>query len=320
MPQPSTFNLRSDAASFFRRGAVAVLLGLSAIGQPASVASADDRTNAVMLLSLRESEQVRRTAHAIVYRSLLDGMKENERLVEICERTKESMEELSLPIMKQAVAFGEQDPAVDDVLTKLALLQQLAYEEIIAVQAVLESDDKGSALKTFGDLDSKMDDLYKQTTTALHQLSKRGVFGPQQQSQIPQPRKVASTQGVQCPLSWSELTQMTGPEGASARYIRSPGKELQRVESLYRGSVVVAVTKVDGGFRVTVASEPAVADFTSRPWFTPAETDGLIEAYSQYVAKAPGSSDEKVIGRFRVQMEQDPQLPIRPSFVLLGDD
>ena len=301
MPQPSTFNLRSDAASFFRRGAVAVLLGLSAIGQPASVASADDRTNAVMLLSLRESEQVRRTAHAIVYRSLLDGMKENERLVEICERTKESMEKLSLPIMKQAVAFGEQDPAVDDVLTKLALLQQLAYEEIIAVQAVLESDDKGSALKTFGDLDSKMDD-------------------PQQQSQIPQPRKVASTQGVQCPLSWSELTQMTGPEGASARYIRSPGKELQRVESLYRGSVVVAVTKVDGGFRVTVASEPAVADFTSRPWFTPAETDGLIEAYSQYVAKAPGSSDEKVIGRFRVQMEQDPQLPIRPSFVLLGDD
>lgn len=124
----------------------------------------------------------------------------------------------------------------------------------------------------------------------------------------------------ECPLGWEELTQMTGEEGPSARYIRSRAGELQRVEALYRGSVVTAVTKVDGGFRVTVANEFAVADFTSRPWFTPLETDGLIEAYSEYVAKVPGSGAEKIVGRFRVQIEPDPQLPIRPSFVVRGAD
>jgi hypothetical protein len=132
-------------------------------------------------------------------------------------------------------------------------------------------------------------------------------------------RRVAQADD-ECPLDWQQFTQMTGEEGPSAKYIRNPDGSLRRIEALYRGSMVCAVTKVDGGFRVTISHEIAVADFATRPWFTKAESDGLIDAYSQYVAKAPGSADEKTVGRFKIQMEQDPQLPIRPSFVLRAAD
>lgn len=156
-----------------RRIVLGFVIYSSAASGLGSVASADDLTESIMLLSFRESEQVRRTAQAVVFASPQEGLKAQ--LVQICERTRKSMDELSLPLMKDAVAHGHKDAAVADVFEKLASLQEVVYREISAAQAVVESDDKQSAARAFSDLDRKADDLYRQTATAIHQLSKGGA-------------------------------------------------------------------------------------------------------------------------------------------------
>jgi hypothetical protein len=118
------------------------------------------------------------------------------------------------------------------------------------------------------------------------------------------------------PISWDEWTQITGPESGTVRFIRDKKGNLCRVEARYAKDLVVAVTEVEGGFRVTLGSDIAVADFATRPWFTKAESDGLIDAWGDFVEGRPGGKDEKVIGRFLVQAEKDPDFPIKSSLLL----
>lgn len=133
-------------------------------------------------------------------------------------------------------------------------------------------------------------------------------------------QKTGRDRASEFPLGWGELLQLTGEEGPATKYKRDRDGELQRAEAFYGGSLAVAVTKVDGGFRITVGNEIVVAAFTSQPWFTPAEAEGLVEVYSQYVAKAPRSGEQKNVGRFSVQMQPDPEVPIRTSFLLRAKD
>jgi hypothetical protein len=136
-----------------------------------TAAYADDCVGAIILFSLRESEQVRKTAQAVVYASLQKPMKAD--LIKICESTRKSMETLTLPVMKNAAALGGHDPQHVAVLRKLASLQELAYQEIEAAQAVLESDDMRSAVVAFGKVDDKMDVLFREVALSIHQLSVR---------------------------------------------------------------------------------------------------------------------------------------------------
>lgn len=133
----------------------------------------DEAAETIALLAFRESEQVRRTAQAVVYASPQAGFKDS--LVEICERTKRSMTELSLPVMQDVVARGCEDPELAAVLEKLGRLQELSMQTIVAAQRVIEADDRLPALKAFAAADGEADELYRETALAIHHLSRRGA-------------------------------------------------------------------------------------------------------------------------------------------------
>jgi hypothetical protein len=124
------------------------------------------------------------------------------------------------------------------------------------------------------------------------------------------------------PLSWEKLRQMTGPEGQDTRYIRDEDGRLLRIESKHGGGLLVAVTEEQNGFRVTIGSEWAIADFAGRPWFSNQERDLLIDAFSRYITDKENSgkrTDTEVIGRYRVYFERDPHIKgafVKPSIVL----
>ena len=210
-PAPTTSPNRSMAAK----------AAVGSLPDEASHGSADDRTDAIIILSLRESEQVRRTAHAVVYASMQDGLKG--KLLEICQRTQKSMEVLSLPLMRKTVAREEEEPAVAEVLRQLASLQELTYQLIAAAKAVVESDDKGSAAMTFGELDGKIDELYRQTAAAIHGLTNQGVGGSRtklasREARSPNARVFSDEQWVDVVAGLQNRGLLGGPNDARAYF------------------------------------------------------------------------------------------------------
>jgi hypothetical protein len=121
-------------------------------------------------------------------------------------------------------------------------------------------------------------------------------------------------------LSWEQLLQMTGPEGGATRYIRKSDGSLRRVEARYGGDLLVAVTEVGKGFRVTLGNDLALADFVSRPWFTSNEKNGIIDAYSEFASEANRGTIAQKIGRFDVSFGEDPEYRIKKCVYLFPPD
>lgn len=289
-------------------------------GQPSSARSESD-ASLVLRLAFMNAEHIRGTAQAVAMATKSGTPKEG--LLQICEDTERATKAMVTATLQEYMETSAHAPATRQALEMVSRCLQASLEEMRTVKAVVAEGKGGDGMRAVIDADEKCSALAAEARRALlrrelesivSENAAEGNTRPETGGAVAAPPK--RPRRGPCPVGWAELTQLTGDEGPSAKYIRNRDGELQRVEAFYGGSVVAAVTKVDEGFRVTVSNEVAVADFTSRPWFTQEETDGLVEAYSQYVAKAYGSTDEKVIGRFRVKLEQDPQLPIRLSFVL----
>jgi hypothetical protein len=278
----------------------------------------------VMIFAFRDAQQVQSTAQAVAWGAAAKASKEQ--LVATCRSTKEAVTRVGRPTLLEYIETREFGPDIKACLEKIAEFQSAALGEIDAVQAIVESGGGHDEVLAFVAAEKECSALKQEVARLISQLaetepaqnagrrSRQAVSGGGG-GQAAQPVRGRE---AECPLGWDELLQLTGEEGPAAKYRRGPDGELQRAEAYYGGSVVVAVSKIDGGFRVTLGNDIAVADFTSRPWFTAAEREGLVDVYSQYVAKEPGSGEPKNVGRFIVQMEQDPQLPIRASFVLRG--
>ncbi len=126
------------------------------------------------------------------------------------------------------------------------------------------------------------------------------------------------TESVTFPLTWTKLLQMTGNESSSTQFFRSAAGKLSRVESRYGFSVIVAVQENQNGFDVAIANEMAVADFTTRQWFTPSESESLQDLYIKYVTSGSKLASEWIrVGRFRVRMGYDTKYSNMPRFTLL---
>lgn len=120
------------------------------------------------------------------------------------------------------------------------------------------------------------------------------------------------------PINWDLLLQMTGRDGPGVRVFTDDQGNIGRVETTHQLSVLVAVERYENGFSVALANLWAVADFTTRPWFTKAESDRLTEIYSEYVASPKRSvSDPADVGRYKVRMAQDRKYGNMPCFILL---
>jgi hypothetical protein len=120
------------------------------------------------------------------------------------------------------------------------------------------------------------------------------------------------------PLTWEQLLQMTGRRGPGVQVFNDDAGNVMRVESSSGLFVLVAVERTSDGFSVAAANEWAVADFTTRPWFTSSESTGLQELYADYVASGNREATAaKPIGRFNVSMGHDWKYHNMPCFIML---
>jgi len=312
-----------------------VLLVLAYLVEPRWIFGDEDRAGSleglrdtdgyVTALALREAEQVQATARALLLASL--GNVKEEKLLPICDSTLNGLRKVSVPQLRHYADGRSDNPTAADMLEALARFQQASVAEMEAVAALLESG--GAADKTQAVLAA--DEICTQTKKAF-----AGKWAPvlaaaarRQQSDAapPLPPKAVtlnereeSTRTASPPranpLTWEKLLEMTGPEGPNTRYLRTDKGTLRRVEARYGGDLLVAVTEVDDGFRITLGNDLAIADFASRPWFTPQERDGLIDAYSEFAAKAAGGDKPRSVGRFRAVFGEDPEFRIKKSVLL----
>lgn len=118
------------------------------------------------------------------------------------------------------------------------------------------------------------------------------------------------------PITWREFQAMTGPEGGETKYIRDADGKLRRIEVRQGGDLLIAVTEGANGFRLTIGQELAVADIASRGLFSDAESDALIEVYSELQRGNERPRPERTAGRFRFSGERDPEFRIKPSVVI----
>jgi hypothetical protein len=120
------------------------------------------------------------------------------------------------------------------------------------------------------------------------------------------------------PLSWDRLLQMTGNEGPQTEFFRDGAGNLVRVEARHRLSVIVTVETFQNGFAVAVGHDLAVADFTTRRWFTSAESSALQDVYAEYVAdRDHNDRHARQLSRFIVIMGNDRKYTNMPCFVLV---
>jgi hypothetical protein len=111
---------------------------------------------------------------------------------------------------------------------------------------------------------------------------------------------------------------MTGRRGPGVQVFNDDAGNAMRVESSSGLFVLVAVERTPDGFSVAAANEWAVADFTTRPWFTSSESTGLRELYADYVASGNREATAaKPIGRFNVSMGHDWKYHNMPCFIML---
>jgi len=221
-----------------------------------------------------------------------------------------SFENFSRGILRKYMAGNTHDLDSRRLLEGLIELQEATSEEIDAAKQLIASD-----------LSPASRERTLQANGAYNEVVARvaSMLGPflEQSSQRKGAREIPrGDQAGQFPISWEQGTQMTGPESGTVHFIRDEKGNPRRVEARYARDLLVAVTEVEEGFRVTLGSDLAVTDFATRPWFTKAESDGLIEAWGDFIDGNLGGKDEKVIGRFRVQAEKDPEFPLKNSLVL----
>jgi hypothetical protein len=118
------------------------------------------------------------------------------------------------------------------------------------------------------------------------------------------------------PLSWQKLLQMTGEGPNTRKYLDVDGR-LRRIESRYGIQVLVAVEAVGDGFAVAVANQMAVADFTTRYWFTAEEREMLQNLYAEFVADFRGNKSHRAtLPRFEVTMRRDREISSYACFEL----
>jgi hypothetical protein len=120
------------------------------------------------------------------------------------------------------------------------------------------------------------------------------------------------------PLTWERLLEMTGPEGPKTRFFKNPSDKLVRVEVTYGLYIIVVVEQQGHGFAVATSNDLALADFMTRPWFTPTESDKLIDLYADYVASERKVTTESTqVGRYSVKLGYDQKYPNMPCFMLM---
>jgi hypothetical protein len=118
------------------------------------------------------------------------------------------------------------------------------------------------------------------------------------------------------PLTWQRLLQMTG-EGPDTKKYYDAGGNLRRIEARYGIQVLVAVEAVGDGFAIAVGNQLAVADFTTRYWFTAEERETLQNLYADFVADYRGSKQHKAtLPRFEVTMRRDREISSYACFEL----
>lgn len=301
------------------RSALWLIVGLlgMAVCLPLRQAYAQDAQRAddvamALIFSFREATQIHLLAHALGT-AALNGTPSQE-VIDHCERAINSYEAISIPMLRKFAGTVAHDKDARDTCEHIQALQKRALAEVKAIKAMAESGNAQAERLAFVAANRAYNEvaqpLAKAIVTGTWGAERRGASAP---ARLDGPAKNAP---AEFPISWRQFQQITGPEGGQTRYIRDADDELRRIEVRTGGDLLFAVTKVDSGFRLTIGQELAVADIASRGLLSGAESDALIEVYSELQGNGGRNRPERTAGRFCFTGERDPEFRIKPSIVI----
>lgn len=267
---------------------------------------------AAMLFSFREATQFHLTAHAIGLASLNGAPMEQ--INKHCVRAIESFEGISVPTLTTYLSNAKHDAPTRNVFEQIQLVQQKAIAEMQAIKAMAASGNAQAEKDAFLAANREYNEVVQAVASAMGGLEEKAKDreAPTRAAE----RAPSGKDRAEFPISWRQFQQITGPEGGQTRYIRDADDELRRIEVRTGGDLLFAVTKVDSGFRLTIGQELAVADIASRGLLSGAESDALIEVYSELQGNGGRNRPERTAGRFRFTGERDPEFRIKPSIVI----